>query len=133
VLGTIMAATTGIVGASVIMLVIMGDLMTVPVGTLFTAAILPGLLMSSLYIVQTFMLCPMRPGLALALGAHEGPQITIERVRLAAWRFVPPSVTMMHIDRGIIPFVLVQLLALALCMIFPEVVLYLPRRWGFFD
>ncbi len=84
-LGTIMAATTGIVGASVvmltlialpvmmqrgynkelavgtiasagtlgilippsIMLVIMGDLMTVPVGTLFAGAIIPGLVMSS--------------------------------------------------------------------------------------
>jgi len=85
-LGTIMAATTGIVGASVIMLtlialpvmldkgynkslsvgtiasagtlgilippsimlVIMGDLVGLPVGTLFTGAILPGLLMSAL-------------------------------------------------------------------------------------
>ena len=33
------------------MLVIMGDLMTISVGTLFTAAILPGLLMSALYVV----------------------------------------------------------------------------------
>ncbi len=84
ILGTIMAATTGIVGASVvmltlialpvmlergydkrlsvgaiaasgtlgilippsIMLVIMGDLMQIPVGTLFAAAIIPGLVMS---------------------------------------------------------------------------------------
>ena len=33
------------------MLVIMGDLVGVPVGTLFTGAILPGLLMSALYVV----------------------------------------------------------------------------------
>lgn len=46
---------------------------------------------------------------------------------------VPPGVTMMHIYKGIAPFVLVQLLALALCMWFPESVLYLPRSFGFLD
>ena len=40
---------------------------------------------------------------------------------------VPPSVTMRHIYRGIIPFVGLQLLAVALCLIFPEIVLWLPR------
>ena len=37
------------------------------------------------------------------------------------------------IYKGIAPFVLVQLAALGLCMIFPEIVLYLPRRFGFLD
>ena len=46
---------------------------------------------------------------------------------------VPPGVTMAHIYRGIVPFVLIQLLALALCIAFPETVLWLPRRWGFLD
>jgi len=46
---------------------------------------------------------------------------------------VPPSVTMMHIYRGIIPFVLIQLFAVALCMIFPEIIFYLPRQWGMLD
>ena len=46
---------------------------------------------------------------------------------------VPPSVTMGHIYRGIIPFVMIQLFAVALCMIFPEIVMWLPRRWGFLD
>ncbi len=46
---------------------------------------------------------------------------------------VPPSVTMMDIYKGITPFVLVQLFALVLCIIFPEIVLYLPRRFGFLD
>jgi len=101
-LGTIMAATTGIVGASVvmltlialpvmlstgydksisvgtiasagtlgilippsIMLVIMGDLMGIPVGTLFTGAILPGLLMSALYVVYIVVACIVKPSLA---------------------------------------------------------------------
>ncbi|NCW33067.1 MAG: TRAP transporter large permease subunit, partial [Betaproteobacteria bacterium] len=46
---------------------------------------------------------------------------------------VPPSVTMMDIYKGITPFVLVQLLALSLCMIFPDIVLFLPRHFGFIE
>ena len=43
---------------------------------------------------------------------------------------VPPSVTMAHIYRGIVPFILLQLTALAICMYWPEVVFYLPRQLG---
>ena len=46
---------------------------------------------------------------------------------------VPPSITMMHIYRGIIPFVFLQLIAVAICMYWPEVVLWLPRTVGFLD
>src|ERR687898_458221 len=111
-MGTIMAATTGIVGASVIMLtlvalptmlasgyskelsvgtiasagtlgipippsimlVIMGDLMTISVGTLFTAAIMPGLLMSGVYLVYIGILAALKPELAPPLAADVGPQ-----------------------------------------------------------
>jgi TRAP-type mannitol/chloroaromatic compound transport system permease large subunit len=46
---------------------------------------------------------------------------------------VPPSVTMIDIYKGIIPFVLVQLFALGMCLAFPDIVLSLPRRFGFLD
>ena len=46
---------------------------------------------------------------------------------------VPPSVTMMHIYRGIVPFVALQMLALAFCIIWPEIILWLPRHFGFLD
>ncbi len=46
---------------------------------------------------------------------------------------VPPSVTMVDIYKGITPFVLVQLVALVLCIIFPDIVLVLPRHFGFID
>jgi TRAP-type mannitol/chloroaromatic compound transport system permease large subunit len=39
----------------------------------------------------------------------------------------PPGVTIQHIYRGIIPFVLLQLLGLALCLLFPGIVLWLPQ------
>jgi tripartite ATP-independent transporter DctM subunit len=44
---------------------------------------------------------------------------------------VPPSINMMHIYRGIIPFVLLQLIGLSLLIAFPEIVLWLPRYVGF--
>ncbi len=46
---------------------------------------------------------------------------------------VPPSVTMMHIYRGIIPFVAIQMFAVVLCMMYPDIIFYLPRQWGMLD
>ena len=39
---------------------------------------------------------------------------------------VPPGVTMMDIYKSVIPFVLLQLLCLIICMIFPGIVTWLP-------
>jgi tripartite ATP-independent transporter DctM subunit len=129
IMGTIMAATTGIVGASVIMLtlialptmlergyskelsvgtiasagtlgilippsimlVIMGDLMTISVGTLFTAAILPGVVMSVVYLVYIGILAAVRPDLAPPLAADAGPQSHQELMRLLLRSFLPPA------------------------------------------
>jgi len=101
-MGTILAATTGIVGASVvmlsliamptmlnsgysrqiatgtiasagtlgilippsIMLIIMGDLLSVPVGVLFAGAVIPGLVLSGLYVVYIFLTAYFRPSAA---------------------------------------------------------------------
>jgi TRAP-type mannitol/chloroaromatic compound transport system permease large subunit len=38
----------------------------------------------------------------------------------------PPSVTTLHIYKGVIPFVLLQLLAVLLVFLFPDLVLWLP-------
>jgi TRAP-type mannitol/chloroaromatic compound transport system permease large subunit len=46
---------------------------------------------------------------------------------------VPPSITMAHIYRGIVPFVILQLIGLALAMAFPELALWLPREVGFLN
>lgn len=128
-MGTIMAATTGIVGASVIMLtlialpkmlesgyqkelsvgtiasagtlgilippsimlVIMGDLLTISVGTLFTAAVLPGLLLSLLYLVYQGILAAAMPQLAPALSKAAGPQTRGEFWKLMLKSFLPPT------------------------------------------
>ena len=126
-LGTILAATTGIIGASVvlltlmalpvmqsrgyslplacgtiassgtlgilippsIMLVIMADLMSVPVGTLFLGAIMPGLLLSVLYIVFILTVSWIRPSMAPPLPDDVGPRGR-ELFRLVVKGFVPP-------------------------------------------
>jgi len=43
---------------------------------------------------------------------------------------VPPAVTMVHIYRGIIPFVILQLIGLGMTIAFPGFVLWLPRTVG---
>jgi tripartite ATP-independent transporter DctM subunit len=128
-LGTIMAATTGIVGASVvmltlialpimlergyskelsvgtiaasgtlgilippsIMLVILGDLMQISVGLLFAAAVLPGLMLSGLYVVYVIVYSYLNPKAAPPLGADQGPQNSAELMRMVLFSFAPPA------------------------------------------
>jgi len=128
-MGTIMAATTGIVGASVvmltlialpammergyskelavgtiasagtlgilippsIMLVIMGDLLSVSVGSLFAAAVIPGLLLSLLYLTYIGVMSFLKPELAPPLPADIGPKTRSEFWRMILWSFLPPT------------------------------------------
>ncbi|TCT10024.1 tripartite ATP-independent transporter DctM subunit [Tepidamorphus gemmatus] len=127
-MGTIMAATTGIIGASVvmmtllalpvmlerrynmplatgtiaasgtlgilippsIMLVIMADLLSVPVGTVFVGAIVPGLLLSLLYAGYIWTLCHLKPDLAPPLPDDIGPTTRGEFWAMILRSFVPP-------------------------------------------
>jgi tripartite ATP-independent transporter DctM subunit len=127
-MGTIMAATTGIIGASVvmmtlmalpvmlerrysvplatgtiaasgtlgilippsIMLVIMSDLLSVPVGTVFIAAIVPGLLLAGLYALYIFVLCRLRPELAPPLPDDIGPADRAGFWLMILRSFLPP-------------------------------------------
>jgi len=127
-MGTIMAATTGIIGASVvmmsllalpvmlraryhpalatgticasgtlgilippsIMLVLMADLLSISVGTLFMAAIIPGLLLSSLYYLYIWLLSRSKPELAPPLAEGIGPSTSGELWLLVFRSFLPP-------------------------------------------
>ena len=127
VMGTILAATTGIIGASVvmislmalpvmlerryntelatgtiaasgtlgilippsIMLVIMADLLGRSVGTLFVAAVFPGLILSGLYFAYIFSICRFKPELAPPLPKDVGPQTVGELVLLLMRGFIP--------------------------------------------
>ena len=129
VLGTVMAATTGIVGASVvmltlialpammerqyskelsvgviasagtlgilippsIMLVIMGDLVGLSVGSLFMGAVVPGLLLSVLYVVYIIVLAKLKPSVAPSLSADDAPANKAELFKMVFRSFVPPA------------------------------------------
>ena len=134
-MGTIMAATTGIIGASVvmitlmalpvmmranysiplatgtiassgtlgilippsIMLVIMSDLLSVPVGTVFIAALMPGLLLAALYFVYLLVLCGFRPELAPPMADDIGPATRGEFWAMVFRSFVPPIFLIMMV------------------------------------
>jgi len=127
-MGTIMAATTGIVGASVvmltmialpsmlergydkqlavgtiasagtlgilvppsIMLVIMGDLLSVSVGSLFAAAVLPGLVLAFLYLAYIGLTSFRNPHRAPPLPDDVGPKSTGELFTMIGKSFFPP-------------------------------------------
>ncbi len=89
--GTIAASgTLGILIPPSIMLVIMGDLMSISVGGLFLAAVLPGLVLSALYMGFLIVVCSARPNLAPALDAEIGPQTWLDWFKLIFGSFLPP-------------------------------------------
>ena len=123
--GAILAASTGIVGASVVMmglitlpimlkhrydpklasgtivasgtlgqlippsvvLIVLGDVMYVSVGDLFKAAVVPGLILTSLYILYILMLSWLKPDVAPAM---EQEAIPYGRLLLQAGRAILP-------------------------------------------
>ncbi len=141
VMGTILAATTGIIGASVvmislmalpvmlqrkynmelatgtiassgtlgilippsIMLVIMADLLGRSVGTLFVAAVFPGLLLAGLYFLYILTLCRLKPHLAPPLPDEIGPKTNRELVVLLL-RGLIPAVFLIFLVLGSIVF-----------------------------
>ncbi|MGQ0652929.1 MAG: TRAP transporter large permease, partial [Betaproteobacteria bacterium] len=63
--GTIAAAgTLGILIPPSIMLIVMADLLTVSVGSLFSAAIVPGLTLAAMYLLFIFFAAKLKPSLA---------------------------------------------------------------------
>ena len=140
VMGTILAATTGIIGASVvmmtllalpvmmdrqyspelatgtiaasgclgilippsIMLVIMADLLSRSVGTLFMAAVMPGLLLAGLYALYIVVRCGLNPSLAPPLPDHVGPRGAWPIARMVLRSFIPPVILIFMVLGSII-------------------------------
>jgi TRAP-type mannitol/chloroaromatic compound transport system permease large subunit len=140
VMGTVLAATTGIIGASVvmmtllalpvmmernyspelatgtiassgclgilippsIMLVIMADLLSRSVGTLFMAAVMPGLLLAGLYAVYIIVRCTLNPSLAPPLPDHIGPRGVLPVAKMVLRSFIPPVILIVLVLGSII-------------------------------
>ncbi len=134
-MGTIMAATTGIIGASVvmmtllslpvmlerkydvplatgtiaasgtlgilippsIMLVIMADLLGRSVGNLFVAAIFPGLILASFYVVYIITRCTINPKLAPKPESDFGPDTLGGILVMVLRSFIPPIFLIMAV------------------------------------
>lgn len=132
-MGTILAATTGIIGASVvmmtllalpvmmsrnyssslatgtiaasgtlgilippsIMLVIMADLLSRSVGNLFVAAVIPGFMLSGMYIVYIIVTTKITPSKAPPLPEDVGPQDRLGIWLMVLRSFVPPVILIM--------------------------------------
>ena len=129
-MGTILAATTGIIGASVvmmsllalpvmldnkydprlatgtiaasgtlgilippsIMLVLMADLLSRSVGNLFVAAVIPGFMLSGMYLVYIYFRARLNPELAPPLSDDIGPKSRVGMWALVLRSFVPPVI-----------------------------------------
>jgi len=132
--GAILAASTGIVGASVVMmglitlpimlkhryspklasgtivasgtlgqlippsvvLIVLGDVMYISVGDLFRAAVVPGLLLTGLYVLYILILAWLRPDVAPAM--PKDPDIPYSRVlKEAVVAIIPPLLLMVAV------------------------------------
>ncbi len=78
-IGTIASAgTLGILIPPAIMLVVMAEMLATSAGNLFLAAIMPGFLLSGLYLVYIIVVSIFKPGAAPKLPPEYGPQTRAE-------------------------------------------------------
>jgi tripartite ATP-independent transporter DctM subunit len=94
-IGTIASAgTLGILIPPAIMLVVMAQMLATSSGNLFLSAIMPGFLLSGLYLVYIIAVAILRPGAAPKLPPNYGAQ-TQSEFWWAVWRGMFPMTTLM--------------------------------------
>jgi tripartite ATP-independent transporter DctM subunit len=85
------AGTLGILIPPSIMLILFADLLSVSVGTLFMAAIVPGLTLSAIYLIGISTACYFRPEFGPPLPPDELNLPGPEKARLFVKSFLPPA------------------------------------------
>ena len=91
-LGTIAASgTLGILIPPSIMLVVLGNQLNVSVGTLFSAALIPGLMLAGLYLGYIILYSTFFPTHAPAIAREHGPEKLSELLILILKSFLPPA------------------------------------------
>ena len=99
-IGTIASAgTLGILIPPAIMLVVMAEMLATSAGNLFLAAIMPGFLLSGLYLVYIIAVAILKPGAAPKLPPEYGPQ-TRGEFWLALWRGLFPMTALLVVVLG---------------------------------
>jgi tripartite ATP-independent transporter DctM subunit len=75
-----------------LILILLSDIMQLSVGTLFAAAVGPGLLLAGVYIVYLLIRGWMSPGLMPALPADERSQVSRRELAIRFWKVVVPPI-----------------------------------------
>ncbi len=90
--------TLGILIPPSIMLVLMGSYAGVPVGQLFMAAIIPGAVLSGLYVLYIAVVCFFKPNWGPALSAAERSQVSTREVVLGCLKnLFPPAILILSV------------------------------------
>jgi len=89
--GTICASgTLGQIIPPSIILIILGDVIRIPVGDLFQAALLPGMVLIGCYIVYILVLTFLKPELAPAMPQELDGETRAQQIRSALKAIIPP-------------------------------------------
>jgi len=81
-----------------IMLIVMANQASLSVGKLFAGAIIPGLILSSLYIAYILIKCYVKPQTAPALSAEERASISVKQLTLMVLKsLVPPMILILGV------------------------------------
>ena len=89
--GTICAAgTLGQIVPPSIILIILGDVLGLPVGDLFKAAVMPGIVLIGLYIVYILILTRFKPETAPAMPERKDGETRAKEIRDALLAIIPP-------------------------------------------
>ena len=90
--------TLGILVPPSIMLIVMGDQANLSVGKLFAGAIIPGLILSALYVVYILLRCYFKPGAGPALSKKESEAVSFrDLLIMTAKSMLPPSVLILGV------------------------------------
>ena len=90
--------TLGILIPPSIMLVVMGSEATLSVGKLFAAAVIPGLILSTLYMLYVGIVCWLRPDWGPALSREELARYTTREILLRCLKsLVPPMLLILGV------------------------------------
>jgi tripartite ATP-independent transporter DctM subunit len=99
-IGTIASAgTLGILIPPAIMLVVMAEMLATSAGNLFLAAVMPGFLLSGLYLLYIVAVAVLKPGAAPKLPSDYGPRTRAE-FWISLWRGLFPMTALLVVVLG---------------------------------
>lgn len=132
-----------------IMFIVYGVTVGESIGKLFMGGVGPGILFASLYIGYILIKCYLNPAAGPAATEEEQNMPLAEKLTMLKLMIMPlllivtiigsmfylkavapPDVTMTDLYKSVMPYIGLQLVGLILCMIFPQIILWLPNYLG---